>query len=99
MKNPIFIVLFFLTQIIYGQFGGGTGTEGDPYQISTAEHLAAIATNVSSGTTYANTYFKLMNDLDLSSYLSGAGNNSGAFWLPIGNSANFFMESLMGMEK
>jgi len=93
MKKYLFITLLIVNfSNIYPQFGGGAGTEGNPYQISTAEHLAALATNVNAGTTYANTYFKLMNDINLSSYLSesGAGYNGGSFWLPIGNGTNHF---------
>ena len=57
-------------------YGGGSGTESDPYQISSAEHLNALATAVNGGNSYANTYFQLTADLDLSSYTS---------WTPIGN--------------
>src|ERR1035437_9951236 len=60
----------------------GTGTSGDPYQISTAEDMALIATNVNGGM-YMSTgiYFKLMNDISLSAYPN---------WTPIGNSSYDF---------
>ena len=65
---------------------GGTGTFDDPYIVTTAEELAEIATRVNSGTEasgtifpngnsgYANQYFMLTDDLDLSEYTP---------WMPI----------------
>ena len=59
---------------------GGTGTYDDPYLISSAEELAEIATRVNSGTEasstifpngnpgYADQFFRLTEDLDLSDY-------------------------------
>ncbi|MFA7418310.1 MAG: GLUG motif-containing protein [Melioribacteraceae bacterium] len=86
------ILLFANLSIVYSQFGGGNGTEGSPYQISTAEHLASIANNINESNTYSNTYFILMNDINLTSYLSesGGGYNGGSFWLPIGNGTYYF---------
>ena len=55
-------------------FGGGSGTQADPYLIYTAEQLAYLASSTNSGTTYSGKYFKLMNDLDLSN----------REWTPIG---------------
>lgn len=51
----------------------GTGTEADPYQISSAEELIWFAENVNSGNT--DICAKVMNNIDL--------NN--AEWAPIGN--------------
>lgn len=53
----------------------GSGTSTDPYQISTAAHLALLATNVNAGTSYAGNYFKLMNNISLSTSPN---------WTPIG---------------
>ena len=39
-------------------FAGGTGTEGDPYQIATAEQLAYLAQQVNTGTDYSEVFFK-----------------------------------------
>lgn len=56
-------------------FGGGEGTAESPYLIKTAEHLAKLAKDVYDRTsTYANTYFKLVADIDL----------AGHDWFPIG---------------
>ncbi len=54
-------------------FGGGSGTENDPYLIYTAEQLARLAADTNNGATYDDSYFKLMNDLDL----------AGIEWTPI----------------
>jgi hypothetical protein len=100
MKLKLVCILLIANfSIVYSQFGGGDGSEANPYQISTAEHLAAIATNVSIGTTYENKFFKLMNDINLSSYLSGDGNNGGLLWLPIGNSTYNFRGKFDGNQK
>lgn len=55
-------------------FAGGTGTEADPYQIATAEQLAKISKDVSEGTRYQGKFFKLTENIDLSSHR----------WIPIG---------------
>ena len=54
----------------------GSGTEADPYVITTAEQLAVLATAVNSGTAYSGTYFKLGNDITV------------ADWTPIGQKKN-----------
>ena len=65
---------------------GGTGTLDDPYLVTTAEELAEIATRVNNGTEasgeifpngnqgYADQYFLLTEDLDLTDYTP---------WIPI----------------
>lgn len=65
----------------------GDGTIGTPYQIRTAAELARLAALVTARTApyaNANKYYKLMNDLDLSGYATGAG------WTPIGTDARPF---------
>ena len=57
-------------------FSGGTGTPSDPYQISTAQDLFALAEAVNSGTSsYQDQYFRLTKDIDL----------EGKAWAPIGD--------------
>ena len=56
-------------------FSGGSGTENDPYLISINADLQQLANDVNNGTTYANTYFRLNADLDISSITN---------WTPIG---------------
>lgn len=42
----------------------GSGTESDPYQITTADDFAKIAQNISADNTGAGEYFKLLNDIN-----------------------------------
>ncbi|MGC3977087.1 MAG: YDG domain-containing protein [Paludibacteraceae bacterium] len=64
---------------------GGSGTSADPWQITTAADLDAVRNNPSA-------YYKVMNDIDLTSYVAsgGVGYNSGAGWNPIGGNDNPF---------
>lgn len=59
-------------------FGGGTGTSGDPWQISTPTHLNNVRDCI--GSDYTNNYFKLTDNIDL----NVAPYNSGTGWTPIG---------------
>ena len=60
-------------------FCAGDGTFADPYQICTAADLATLAVLVNAGGNASqNTYYRVMNDIDLSDYSSGEG------WIPIG---------------
>jgi hypothetical protein len=43
----------------------GTGSQQDPYIISTPQHLAYLNEQVDAGETYEGKYFKLANDLDM----------------------------------
>ena len=69
----------------------GAGTETSPYQIENAEQLAFISEMVNAGvTTYENTYFKLMTNMNLNNLT----------WVPIGSSAtNCFKGHLDGNNK
>ncbi|WP_236290001.1 hypothetical protein [Paenibacillus allorhizoplanae] len=62
-------------------FAGGIGTQEQPYEISTAEHLNNVRNNLEPGL-----YFKLIDDIDLnvSPYKDGDG------WLPIGSDGSAF---------
>ncbi len=68
---------------IAASFAGGTGTEADPYQISSGAELAYFAQATNDGTlATADTYFKLTADIDLGD----------VEWTPIGqySSGNYF---------
>ncbi|MFZ4549199.1 MAG: hypothetical protein ACOYN4_17255, partial [Bacteroidales bacterium] len=71
----VFILLLGCTNLKANGWTGA-GTSGDPCQISTPANLALLATNVNGGTSYAGSFFKLMNDISLSAY---------ANWAPIGS--------------
>ena len=55
-------------------FGGGSGTESDPYLISNAQQLAYLAYVVNNGNSYSGKYFEQTANIDLSAY----------YWNPIG---------------
>ena len=57
-------------------FGGGVGTDAEPYQISTIEHLNAIRGE------YLDDHFMLTTDLDFSGYTY---EDPAKGWLPIGH--------------
>lgn len=68
------------------KFSGGTGTSGDPYQITTTISLSFMRE-------FPSSYFILMNDLDLTAGTStsvGHFWNGGAGWEPIGTSESPF---------
>lgn len=68
------------------EFAAGDGTQGAPYQISTAGELANLAKMVSGGETDENTYFELTADIDL----------DGKEWTPIGTKDSQFAGKLFG---
>lgn len=61
-------------------YSGGSGTEADPFVISSAEELSYLSTQVASGSTeYEGVYFLLSADINLSSVSN---------WVPIGTSSS-----------
>jgi len=68
----------------------GSGIQIDPYLIEDAADLAELATEVNGGNAYANAYFQLTCDIDLSAAPYDAG------WVPIGNSSNIFSGNFDG---
>ena len=83
-----------VTNPAMGQFAGGSGTEADPYLISTPDHLVQLFYYLGN----ANLHFKMSNNIDLTNYLAvgGAGHNDGAGWSPIGNASNKFSGTFNG---
>ena len=76
----VFLSLFFSSLFAFTPISWtlGTGTSGDPYQISTADELAFLAEQVNAGTNYASEYFVITADIDLDNKA----------WIPIGNLAS-----------
>ena len=71
-------------------FSGGSGTAEDPYQISTAEDMFALANAVNrEKVSYEGIYFLLTKDIDLETDASRQ-------WNPIGYSANEGMPQFLG---
>ncbi|MDR2038762.1 MAG: T9SS type A sorting domain-containing protein [Bacteroidales bacterium] len=87
MKKIYFI---FLLIILYtGRILAyeGTGTKADPYLINNRVELEQIKDYL--GDSSRNTYFRLMNDIDL----------SGSSWVPIGDQSNPFQGKFDGNSK
>jgi len=70
-----------------GTFAGGNGLPENPYQIQTADQLAAVSE-------YMDKHFVLTADIYLYAY--GEEYDDGAGWLPIGNYDNSFTGSFDG---
>lgn len=58
----------------------GNGTQTSPWEITSAEHLEALASYVNAGNNTMYTYYKMMNDINLTNYPN---------WIPIGQSTSF----------
>ena len=70
---------------LHAQFsGGGTGTATDPFKIKTADDLNNVRNYI--GSSHADKHFRLMNNIDLTTFLS----NYNEGWLPIGDNSNRF---------
>jgi hypothetical protein len=86
------IVLVLCTAAWSAQFGGGSGTADDPYQIWTPEQMNAIGTDPNTW----DKHFKLMADIDLSAYdgtsfnIIGTGSTQGKRQISIAASAGPF---------
>jgi hypothetical protein len=82
-KTIIFFVVFVLTinTVKAGYFGGGSGTESDPYLITTPRQMDSVRY-------YQSACFKLMADLDLTTVYSS--------WVPITKSGAWFTGTFDG---
>jgi len=70
--------VLFLTWPVQAKYGGGSGTAEDPYLINTAGQMNAIGANWDDW----DKHFKLMADIDLSSYTGKDFNIIGTGYLP-----------------
>ena len=64
-------------------FGGGSGTENDPYRLSTPEHLTELQVAVDGGNNFSGKYFILTDDIDFTGYDNDNNPDNGNF-NPIG---------------
>ncbi|MHC4125459.1 MAG: GLUG motif-containing protein, partial [Planctomycetota bacterium] len=80
MKKPLVLLVLALTVVLtttsFAKYSGGTGTELDPYLISTPEDMNAIGADSNDW----GSHFKLMNDIDLSGYMGTDFNIIGSGW-------------------
>ncbi len=78
----------------------GSGTQEDPYTISTAKQLAGLAKRVNKGYNYEGVYFKLTNDIllnDTTNWQEWTKENGPAnIWTPIGGSSASFCGTFDG---
>ncbi len=72
----VMMVAFFAGQVFAGTYGGGKGTEAEPYLIDTPEHMQEIGDNSGDW----GSHFKQMADIDLGSYTGTAYNIIGLSW-------------------
>ena len=103
-RTAMMLAVMLMTMTAWAQtelFSGGDGTVDNPYKITTADDLNKLAADVNSGTKYADTYFKLMNDVSFScnsdwNDTTSTENN----FTPIGNSiSNSFRGTFDGNGK
>jgi len=97
----LILSLLLMTGRLFAQFAGGSGTSADPYQITTPTELNNVRNYL--GHTNSELSFKLMNDIDLTDYLSngGAGYSlwGGDGWMPIGSTTTAFYGKFDGNGK
>ena len=67
-------------------YSGGSGTEADPWLISTADDLKTLAGTVNNGEDYEDQYFIITDDIDLQN----------VSWTPIGDGTNDFCGTFDG---
>ena len=80
----------FAASSVVSYFAGGTGTEGDPYQITMSKHLYNLAWLQNSGVFDATTHFVLNNDIDMAGSINGQDTTGGAI-PPIGTNTQPFV--------
>ncbi|MCB5224731.1 MAG: hypothetical protein WCY21_06940 [Candidatus Cloacimonadaceae bacterium] len=87
-------ILVFCFCIVVGssfaQFAGGSGTESDPWQVATAEHLDNVRSYL--GSSHSNKYFIQTADINLGE----APWNMGEGWIPIGGHSQSFRGNFNG---
>ncbi|MBR4546560.1 MAG: InlB B-repeat-containing protein, partial [Paludibacteraceae bacterium] len=72
MKTRLLLILSFLFLIVRGLFAwNGSGSSGDPYQITSIADWNTLATSVSGGTNYSGQFFKLTKNISVTTMISG----------------------------
>ncbi len=94
MKKSIItlIILNCLCMLSHSANWEGSGTENNPYLISTSQQLATLAEEVDNGNDFRNVHFSLTNDIDLSNICDSSQGN----WKSIGNAHHYFDGIFLG---
>ena len=76
-RDGIIILLIICCSgvVAHAKYGGGSGTPGDPYLISNANHMNAVGANQGDW----NKHFKLIADIDLSCFVESQFNMIGYY--------------------
>ena len=74
MKKQAYIIIALLCTAVQGAWAWtGSGTESDPYQISTADDWITLCNNVNNNSSnYSGKFFKLMADITVQETITGA---------------------------
>ena len=67
IKLLTFLAVFLLSAFVSTAWAAvvweGSGTEADPYKITSASDLSQLATEVNTGNDFENTYFEVTKDI------------------------------------
>jgi hypothetical protein len=74
------VLILTIISVAKAEYGGGSGTRDNPYQIWTPEQMDAIGTDPNNW----GKHFKLMADIDLSAYSGSSFHLIGSRWGPGG---------------
>ena len=90
-KTILFAMMAVCSMNMQAQFSGlGTGTEKDPYQVTNADQLFDVRNDLTA-------YYKVMNDIDLGTWIQEDNPNQG--WTPIGTESSPFNGNFDGNNK
>lgn len=90
-QRGILCLLAIMTSLVCHAFSGnGSGTASSPYLITSADELFEVRSNL-------NAYYKVINDIDLSSWIEENSPQKG--WTPIGTSSAPFNGTFDGNGK
>jgi hypothetical protein len=91
LSTWVVIFLTILSMPVWGQYSGsGSGSSADPYIITSGDELNQVRNFLNN----ANINFKMLNDVDLTQWLTE--NNPTQGWNPIGNSTGGFSGNFNG---